>query len=161
MQSSTQSRIIIAGGTGLIGTALGNILEQDDREVVALTRSHPAEGQVLWNGSSPGEWTECIEGAAAVVNLCGKNINCRPTGANRQKLIDSRVKPTLTLLEAVKNCKEPPEVFIQASAVGYYGDTVSECTEKTPRGKGFLPDICMEWEKAFNSIDLPEPFGLC
>lgn len=142
---------VIAGGTGLIGSALARELRSRHHKVTVLSRSG---GDVSWDGATMGEWRTCLEGASTLINLCGKNINCRPTPLNRKTILDSRIRPTSVLLEAVKNCSRPPPVFIQASAVGYYGDTASECREDSPAGKGFLPDVCTEWEKAFGATEL-------
>ena len=152
-------RIVLAGGSGFVGQALAGRLMADGYEVVVLSRGKPARaiGTILpWDGEKPGDWTKSLEEALAVVNLTGKNINCRQTAANRREIVRSRVASVKAVAEAVHRCRRPPRVFVQTSAVGIYGDAGDKvCDESTPPAAGFLGETCRDWEKAFEEIPTP------
>jgi uncharacterized protein len=153
-------RIILAGGSGFVGQALAPVLVAKGYDVVGLGRSaaHRKDGvdYLQWNGKTVGNWSSAIEGAQAVVNLTGKNINCRHTPENRSEIIRSRVDSVRVLGEAIANCATPPKVFAQASGVGYYGDTGDQVAdEDASPGNDFPAEVCRQWEGAFNTLDLP------
>lgn len=148
-----KAKIIIAGGTGFVGSALAPVLIERDYEVVVLGRSTTP---LRWDGKTPGPWATALEGAAAVVNLTGKNINCRQTPENRREIIRSRVDSVRVLGEAIARCAKPPGVFVQASGIGYYGDTGERAVdENAPLGRDFSAEVCRQWEGAFDALDLP------
>jgi uncharacterized protein (TIGR01777 family) len=93
---------------------------------------------------------ERLEGVDAVVHLAGENIaSGRWTSEKKRAIRDSRVNGTVLLSESLARLSRPPSVFLSASAIGYYGDRGDELlTETSPRGKGFLPDVCINWERA-------------
>src|SRR5439155_13513436 len=127
--------------------------------VVVLSRSDkPAIGRrVLWDGVTLGTWVEELAGAAAVVNLCGESIaGGRWTTARKARLVDSRVKPTALLVEAMARAEPHPPVLVNASAVGYYGDRGDEpITEADGPGLDFLAQLVVRWEAAaLRAIDL-------
>ena len=153
-------RIVVAGGSGFIGRALAQEFARRDYEVVVLTRSprDVAGGirEVAWDGRRPGEWIHRLDGAAAVINLTGKNINCRHTPENLRALAASRVDSVHALAAAITRVKVPPRVWLQAGAVGYYGDTSGRVSdESAPPGTSALAEICREWESAFTAAQLP------
>ena len=158
----SQKRIVLAGGSGFLGQALARELRQRDYQVTILTRT-PRERQDgiterAWDGVHPGPWTSALEGAEAVVNLAGRNINCPHTAANLAELTASRVNSVNALATALPSLKQPPKTWVQASAVGFYGDTADRiCVETTPGGTGHLADICRDWEHALHSVPLPRP----
>ncbi len=158
----SQKRVILAGGSGFIGQSLARTLQQQDYEVVILTRM-PRERrdgirELAWDGVHPGPWVDTLEGAEAVVNLAGQNINCPHTPANLQKLTASRVNSVQAIAAALPRLAQPPRVWVQASAVGFYGDAGDQlCTETTPAGTGHLADICRDWEGALHAVPLPRP----
>jgi uncharacterized protein (TIGR01777 family) len=142
-------RIAIAGSSGFIGTALVAALRRAGHEVVRLVRREPsASDERRWD--PPAGWLEAdaLDGVAAVVNLCGAGIgDKRWTEARKQVLRDSRETPTEVLAGAVAKAKIP--VLVNASAVGFYGDTGDEVVdENTPAGSGFLADLVRRWEDA-------------
>jgi uncharacterized protein (TIGR01777 family) len=141
-------RVVIAGSSGLIGTALVAALRSGDDEVLRLVR-RPAKGrdEVSWDPSENLD-PAVLEGAAAVVNLCGVSVGeKRWTGAHKQAIRDSRIGPTEVLARAVAAAKTP--TLINASAVGYYGDTGSRIVdEAAPPGDGFMAAVCVDWEAA-------------
>lgn len=152
-------RILLAGGSGFVGQALASVLVAKGYHVVVLGRgaAHRRGGvdYLQWDGQTVGDWSRAIEGAEAIVNLTGKNINCRHTPENRREIIRSRVDSVRILGEAIANCAVPPKVFVQTSGVGYYGDTGDRVTEEdAPRGTDFPAEVCREWEGAFNALNL-------
>jgi uncharacterized protein (TIGR01777 family) len=153
-------RIILAGGTGFVGQSLAPMLVAKDCEVVVLGRSAAhREGGVdylRWDGATIGEWWSAIDGAEAIVNLTGKNVNCRHTSENRREIIRSRVDSVRVLGEAIERYATPPKVFIQASGIGYYGDTGDRVVdEDAPIGTDFSAQVCRQWEGAFDALHLP------
>ena len=154
-------RIIIAGGSGFIGSALARKFTRRGYAVVILTRSPRARqdgvNEVAWDGRTPDAWTEQLDGAEAVINLTGKNINCPHTPQNLLALTASRVDSVNAIATAIAGCKTPPSVWIQASAIGFYGDTGDKlCAESEPKGVGALAEICGAWEAAFSAANVPE-----
>ncbi|MCF3119432.1 TIGR01777 family protein [Streptomyces arenae] len=148
---STQSRVAVAGASGLIGTALTRSLAADGHEVVRLVRRAPrAADEVRWDPKEGYVDTAGLAGCSAVVNLAGAGIgDHRWTDAYKRELRDSRVLGTTALATAVASLDEPPRVFVNASAIGYYGETGQRAVdESAPAGEGFLPSLCVEWEGA-------------
>src|SRR5690349_10186230 len=111
------SKIVLAGGNGYLGKVLSNYFKTEAGEVVVLSRrklSYADENirSVVWNAQFKGEWISELEGADLLVNLCGKNVNCRYTVANRREIIDSRVLPTKLLGEVISDMAHPPKLWI-------------------------------------------------
>jgi uncharacterized protein (TIGR01777 family) len=146
-------RVILAGGSGFVGRALVPALRAKGYEPLVLGRGAT---DLQWDGKRVGEWANALDGAEAVVNLTGKNINCRHTEENRREIISSRVDSVHALGEAIAHCVRPPKVFVQASGVGYYGDTGDRVAdEDSPRGNDFPAEVCQLWEGAFEALNLP------
>ncbi len=139
-------KIVIAGGSGFIGRRLVRALrERGDEAVVLSRRSGP--GFLAWDPSRPDSVRAALEGADAVVNLCGAGVADRPwTAARRRELVDSRLGPTKALVDAIGLATRRPKVLVNASAVGYYGWEGATADEKTPAAAGFLADLCARWE---------------
>ena len=164
-------RILLTGGTGLIGRALSAELVRNGYEVVVLSRNpgHKApmpEGVTLvgWDGQTSRGWAQYAEGAAAIVNLAGASLAgksllaMRWTPRRKRELIGSRVQSGSAVVDAVRNTEHKPLLVIQTSAVGYYGPRGTErITEKDNAGKDFAAEICVNWE---NSTALVENFGV-
>ncbi|MER5386036.1 TIGR01777 family oxidoreductase [Streptomyces sp. NPDC002688] len=145
------SRIVIAGASGLIGSALARSLRADGHDVVRLVRREPrSRDEVRWDPQRQRVDAVGLLGCAAVVNLAGAPVAGRPwTTTYKRKIRDSRVLGTSTLAEAVASLDEPPRVFVNGSAIGFYGDTGDRAVdESAPPGDGFLPSVCVEWEEA-------------
>lgn len=158
---SQTKRIVIAGGSGFIGHALTRAFIAHGFEVAILSRSPKprTDGvqEVEWNGKQLGEWIQVLKGAEAVINLTGKNINCPHTPENLAEITGSRVESVKMLAAAIPHVKAPPRVWVQASAVGFYGDTKDVlCDEDAPNGCDPLSTVCLEWEKAFAAVQLPK-----
>jgi uncharacterized protein len=142
-------RIAIAGSSGLIGTALVSALRQGGHDVLRLVRRRPgAPDERGWDPPAGRIDGGALDGVDAVVNLGGASIGGRRwSDAYKQQLRDSRVEPTEVLARAVAERGIP--ALVNASAVGYYGDTGDRVVdESAPRGHGFLADLCGEWEAA-------------
>jgi uncharacterized protein (TIGR01777 family) len=142
-------RIVVAGASGLIGTALVDGLRAADHEVLRLVRRAPGKADERGWDPPAGRLDEgALDGADAVVNLCGAPIATRRwSHARRQVLVDSRVEPTEVLAAQVAERGIP--LLVNACAAGYYGDKGDQIVEETaPRGTGFLADLCRDWEAA-------------
>ena len=141
--------IAIAGSSGLIGSALVYALRATDRRVLRIVRRAPSNAdEVFWNPDAGEFDPSALDGVDAVVNLCGVNVgDKRWSGAFKQCLRDSRIGPTEVLSTAVVEAGVP--ALINASAVGYYGDTGSRTTDETAAaGRGFMAQLCEDWEAA-------------
>jgi uncharacterized protein (TIGR01777 family) len=148
-------RIIIPGGSGLIGRALTADLTAVGYEVVILSRSPEkvkglpggarAEG---WDGQSAAGWGHLADGAGAIVNLAGESLAAgRWTSERKRRILESRVKPGQAVVEAVEAAQNKPGVVIQSSAVGFYGPRGDEeIAETAAPGTDFLANLCREWE---------------
>ena len=147
-------KVVIAGGSGFLGRPLTAALVQDQHDVVVVGRGAAASlprgaRAVAWdpNGQT-GPWATEIDGAGAVVNLAGESIaGKRWTAVQKQRILDSRVQATRSLVAAIQAAAVPPSVFVSGSAVGYYGPRGDEAaTEETPAGSDFLAHVCEQWE---------------
>ncbi|MCV7261205.1 TIGR01777 family oxidoreductase [Mycobacterium shimoidei] len=141
--------IAVAGSSGLIGSALVSALRAADHRVVRIVRRTPANGnEVHWNPASAELDASALSGVDAVVNLCGINVGQRRwSGAFKQNLRDSRITPTEVLSAAA--AEAGVSVLVNASAVGYYGNTKDRVAdENASAGTGFLAQLCEDWEAA-------------
>ncbi|GAB4516527.1 MAG: TIGR01777 family oxidoreductase [Anaerolineae bacterium] len=161
-------RVVVTGGTGLIGSALAQSLGQDGHEVVILSRNPRQAGPMpetvtfqKWDGLSTGSWVQALEGADAVVHLAGASIAgddflpARWTRERKKLIIDSRVKSGKALVEALQTVSKKPRIFVQSSAVGYYGvhNDGKDITEESPAGNDFLADVCKQWEASTADVE--------
>lgn len=163
-------RVIITGGTGLIGSALTQDLAKDGHEVIILTR-HPSQTHnfqgnvrlVQWDGRSAKGWSTLADGADAIVNLAGESIAGdsllavflrRWTPDYLKRVLDSRVNAGKAVVEAIQAAQVKPKVLVQASAVGYYGDRGDEIlTEISHPGDDALAVICKQWEASTQPVE--------
>lgn len=157
-------RVIITGGTGLIGSKLVEKLAQHHYDVIVLTRSpqkHTNKPHVTyqkWDTKSASGWGHLADGAFAIVNLAGESIGGegfpppRWTPERKERIMKSRINAGKAVMEAITSAAEKPKVLLQASAIGYYGDRGNETiTETSPAGTGFLPDVVKAWEASTES----------
>lgn len=150
--------ILIAGGTGLIGTRLSVLLREKGYKIHLLTRHPKGDGQFAWDPIKGTIDNAALSGVDAIVNLTGAGIaEKRWTQARKQELIESRVQSAAVLGQAIATLGQGPKVYVSAAAIGYYGDTGEQvCREEDPPGKeGFLPECCIAWEKAAHSVSRP------
>lgn len=144
-------RVVITGSSGLIGQALGRALRADGHEVVPLVRHPPGPGEVRWDPPAGTVDAAGLEGADAVVHLAGAGIaDRRWTEARKAEILDSRVRATTVLADALATLERPPPVLVSGSAVGWYGGDHGdeELTEDSDPGADFLAGVCAAWEDA-------------
>lgn len=160
-------RVVVTGGTGLIGHQLVMSLGQDGHEVVIVSRSPRQAGPmpetisfVQWDGITANGWGHVVDGADAVVNLAGASIGgdgflpSRWTRERKQLIVESRVNAGKAVTAAIEAAKVKPRVLIQSSAVGYYGTHGSEdITEAHPAGDDFLANVCKQWEASTAAVE--------
>jgi uncharacterized protein (TIGR01777 family) len=157
------THVVIFGASGLVGQALiARLLEVGTPRITALSRVPRADSrpQLTWKvlPSSPAQLTAILEGCSTVINLAGDNIGSGLwTKKKKRAIIASRVDFTRDLCRAIGQCRVKPAGYIQASALGFYGSGDEAKDETSPPGKGFLADLCQDWEEA--SQDL-EPQGI-
>lgn len=154
-------RVIITGGTGLIGSALAKSLLADGHEVIVLSRN-PGSAKIQpgvrienWTARSGDGWSNLITSDTAIVNLAGAGIGDKRWSEDRKKLIlESRVNAGAAVVDAIEKASEKPRVVIQSSAVGYYGTPGDQIlTEDSPAGEDFLADVCKEWEDSTQAVE--------
>ena len=156
-------RVVIAGGTGFLGTALADHLAARGDHIVILTRQSPSRlpSRALttyetWTpDGQTGSWASALDGADAVVNLSGESIAARRwSAAQKEKIRHSRLLATRSLTTAFRKAHRAPPVLVSGSAVGYYGDRGEETlTETSTPGRDFLAGVCSEWEAAARGAD--------
>lgn len=152
------ARIVLAGGSGYLGRHLSRWLVGRGDDVVVLTRARPhtREGVrfVQWDGQQLGPWVQALDGADAVVHLAGKRVDCRPTRANVDALISSRVQPVATVGQALAAVRRPPVVWVQMSTMAIYGDAGDTVIDDTVVPSGIGPrqmvGVATAWEVAFH-----------
>jgi len=148
MRDDPGMRVVIAGSSGLVGTALVPLLRQGGHDVVRLVRRMPtAPDERGWDPPAGRMDDDALDGADAVVNLCGNELGKRWSGEYKQRMRDSRIVPTEVLAAAVAERGVP--VMVNASGTNYYGDTGDRTVDETgPRGRGFMADLSHDWESA-------------
>jgi len=141
-------KVLISGARGFVGTPLAAALREDGYAVTALSRREGGSGVVSWDPAAGRLAPEDVTGFDAVVHLAGEGIATGRWTTKRKRLIrDSRVGGTRLLCETLAAASALPSVFICASAIGYYGDRGSEeLSEESAAGKGFLAEVCRDWE---------------
>ena len=143
-------RVAVTGSGGFIGSALCHFLTTGGHEVLRIVRRKPdrEKGEVAWDPMEGRFEGGRLEGADAVVHLAGESLTGeRWTPAKKRAIWRSRVEGTRLLVEALNGLRRPPAVLVSASAIGFYGDRgAGRLTEASGPGKGFLADLCREWE---------------
>ncbi len=149
-------RVVLAGGNGFIGTALADEFVRRGYEVIVLTRQpkkRPGTVQeVAWDGKTEsGDWGRYLDGAEAVINLSGKNINCRHTTENLEAITSSRVNSVNAIRVAIAQVEEPPQTWVQASATRLFMETQEiVCAMKPhPMAMGFIGDHLSKMGRSF------------
>lgn len=147
-------RVVITGGSGLIGGALARDLGAAGHDAVVLSRD-PAKVRLSagvrampWDGRTAAGWGSLLDGGTAIVHLAGESIAAgRWTADRKRRIRDSRVRSGLAVLQAIREAKEKPRALLQGSAVGYYGPRGDEeLREDSPAGSDFLAGVCVDWE---------------
>ena len=148
-------RVVITGGSGLIGSAVAREMGGAGHEVVVLTRDlakvkalPPNTRAVQWDGRTGDGWAPLLDGDTGIVHLAGESIAAgRWTESRKQRIRASRVESGGAVLAAIRQAKEKPGALLQGSAVGFYGSCGDEVvTEAHPPGGDFLAGVCVDWE---------------
>ena len=148
-------RIVIAGGSGFLGMNLARHLADQGCEVVIISRNPPAEKgswkHAMWDGRRLGDWARHLDGAAALVNLAGRSVDCIKTPDHCDEILRSRIEPTEALGLALRDVQTPPPVWVQMSTAHIYGDPSEDiaCDEESALGYGLAPDVGRAWEDAY------------
>lgn len=155
------AKIIIAGGSGFLGSHLTSFFLNKGITPVILSRKRSGNANgvlyIKWDGQHLGDWVSELDNARALINLSGRSINTTFSDTHKKEILDSRIKTTHLLGQGISQCTRPPAVWINGSAVGYYGDRGNEkLSEKSDPGSGFVAHVCKEWEHALFSFSLPE-----
>jgi len=161
-------RIVMPGGSGYLGMRLAARLAARGDEVTVLTRGAERVDErgirhVHWDGRTRGPWEAVLEGADAVVHLAGKRVDCRPTRANVDGFIRSRVESVSVVGEAVRACEHPPPVWVQCATLALFGDTgdqvLTEATVPDGLGPRQSTTVALAWEGAFHlaTREVPRP----
>lgn len=142
--------ILIAGGTGFIGSYLKAGFEKSGDKVSIISRG---ENNISWQKES---LINALESADVLINLAGRSINCRHNQANKMNILNSRIGTTYQLGDAIRNCQKPPSIWINASAAAIYkpNDNQPSTESSTDFGTGFLSDVVCQWEKVFFDFKL-------
>ena len=155
-------RVLIPGGSGLIGRALTTDLAADGHEVVLLSRTPQRVSGLpkgaraeAWDGRTAEGWLHLIDGVDAIVNLAGEGIGDGRWSAKRKRRIrDSRVHAGEAVVAAVKAARNKPRVVIQASGIGYYGPRQeTEITEEENAGQDWLAQVAVQWEASTAAVE--------
>ena len=161
-------KIVIPGGTGQVGTVLARAFTADGHDVVVLGRSPEKRewrtGQ--WDGKTAGDWAAEVDGADVVINLAGRNVNCRYNEENRRQIMDSRVNSTRVVGEAIGAAANPPKVWLQASTATIYAHRVDAANDDVtgiigghepdaPDTWNFSIDVAKAWERTTNEAPTP------
>lgn len=159
------NKIVIAGGTGFIGTALVSHFAAHTDEIVVLTRNpyenpftqHPNARMQTWQTNAVTGWAQVVDGADVLINCAGTSIaGLRWTKKKRAAILNSRVHATRALVEAVRQARHQPKVILQTSAIGIYGEHGAEVVdESTPPGTGFMAEVVQAWENAATGFSGP------
>ncbi|HVJ68818.1 MAG TPA: DUF1731 domain-containing protein [Caulifigura sp.] len=155
-ESAGRGRIVIAGGSGFLGVSLAVHLQDQGWPVVILSRNRPAaRGEwdfVRWDARTLGDWAKVLEGAAGLVNLVGRTVDCIKTPDHRDEILRSRLEATRVLGQALRTVDRPPRVWVQMATGHIYGDPPSVvCTEDSPFGLGLAPQVAKAWESEYEA----------
>lgn len=168
-QANPSARIVLAGGSGFLGTLLGRHFLQKGWDVVVLTRGVPSGNSpvpgaryVQWDGERQGAWMGELDGASVLINLAGKSVNCRYHAGNRRELVDSRILPTRLLGKVIRQCENSPGIWMNASTATLYRHTYDNRWDEDgligphPDAKdAFSIQLATAWENTFREAETP------
>jgi uncharacterized protein (TIGR01777 family) len=155
-----RGRVVIAGGSGFLGTSLARHLTSAGWSVVVLSRK-PTDTKsewryTGWDARSLGDWCQELDGASGLINLVGRSVDCIKTPDHQDEILRSRIEATRALGLAVRSVATPPQVWVQMSTAHIYGDPPHiRCTEDSPFGYGLAPFVGRAWELEFEQNVLP------
>lgn len=147
-------KMVIAGGSGFLGTALARHFSGRSYEVVIISRAPEPDADfrsVWWDGKTLGDWTKELEHADVLINLAGKSVDCRYHRKNRAEILNSRLNATCVLGRALASLRARPKVWINASSATIYRASWKhlQTEESTDIGDDFSMTVCKKWEEAF------------
>lgn len=154
-------QIVIFGANGFLGRYLARHYQNQGREVVCVARHRTGwggEGMFLeWDGKTEGPWTLALEGADRVINLAGRNVNCRYDSRNRREILESRVESTRAIGRAIAACKVPPKLWLNSSTATWYRHAEDGPQDEWTGepGDGFSVGVARAWEEAFFAAPVP------
>jgi uncharacterized protein len=156
-------RIVIAGGTGFLGVMLAKYFSAKGDRVTIISRKKADNPNLQnidfaeWDGKNLSNWINHLENSDVLINLTGKNVNCRYSRRNRNEIIESRIRATAILGEALRKVRNPPKVWINASSATIYkASSVEMMTENAGViGDDFSMNVCKQWEQTFNNYRIP------
>jgi uncharacterized protein len=161
-------RIVVAGGSGQIGTLLARHFHGGGDQVVVIARSvsHAPWREVGWDGATLGDWTGELEGADVLINLAGRSVNCRYTPSHRRAIKESRVQSTQLLGRAISRLAQPPRLWMNASTATIYRHALDRPMDEDtgefggnepncPSSWSFSIEVATSWEEAFFSSVTP------
>ncbi len=154
--------VVIAGGTGFLGSCIVKHLIYTDIQVTVLTRKplpdHDNISYEKWDGKNLGSWSLALENADAVINFNGKSVDCRYTKKNKELIYSTRLDATTAIGNAIQSCIHPPKVWINAASSTIYRHSLDkEMDEESGEiGTGFSVDVCQKWEQTFDSLITPD-----
>ena len=155
--AETRLNVVLVGGSGFLGSGLKGRLLEDGHHVTVIGRgpstTHDGWKHVHWDAQTLGEWTSALESAHVVVHLAGKRVDCRPSEANIDELISSRVDTVRLVGEAIEMLDNPPAAWVQLSSLAIFGDSgdeiIDEATVVPETGPRQQVEVCRRWEQAF------------
>jgi NAD dependent epimerase/dehydratase family enzyme len=148
-------KIVLAGGSGYLGQVLADFYKTHAGEIVILSRKPRRSSAniryAVWDGSTAGSWTKELGGCELLINLSGRNVNCRYTKKNRAEILQSRIGTTSLLGKVIAGLADPPRVWINlaSSTIYRHAEDRFQDEEKGETGAGFSVDVCKAWEKTF------------
>jgi len=151
----TYKKIVLAAGTGQLGTALQKHFKNNAEEIIILSRSaKKPDGNirtVQWDAKTIGPWVKELEGADLLINLAGKNVNCRYTEKNKKEIFDSRTNSIEVLAKAIDMLTVQPKVWMQSASATIYRHSEDRAMNEDDgeTGEGFSVEVCKKWEGAF------------
>jgi uncharacterized protein (TIGR01777 family) len=150
-----RGRIVIAGGSGFLGSSLARHLSNGGWSVDVLSRNPPLKDgrwrHTSWDARRLGKWSQILDGASGLVNLVGRSVDCVKSPDHQDEILRSRVEATRVLGKAMQAIDNPPPVWVQMSTAHIYGDPPEvTCTADSPFGYGLAPFVGQAWEKEFS-----------
>ncbi|MBC6696800.1 TIGR01777 family oxidoreductase [Hymenobacter sp. BT190] len=151
--------LVLAGGTGFLGRHIRHYFTKAGYRVLTLSRRATGPDELTWDGRTLGPWAAALEGAAVVLNLAGRSVDCRYHAVNRYAILRSRTDSTRVLGAAIAACRNPPALWLNSSTATIYENTTDVApanTEATGRvGRGFSEMVAQQWEAELNLADTP------